>query len=202
MTDDEEQPLDERLAQADREIQRAQLEEKIRELGGTLWRPGGDDAKTNEVELTFLNHVLAWETGPFSTHDAWLARHGLGFVPPAELEGRQLKTELWRLIESLAVVARVFIYHTNHLSDAELYARLWSEVLKGDGPDFARTPDDACHHDFADYGTGADEEARSWLEFYATEKERREWACDWPDTVIPPRRRAPFRRDHRLPVRD
>ena len=201
MADDHE-PLDERLARADREIQRARLEERIRELGGQMWRPGGDETPTTEVELAFLNHVMAWETGPFSTHRAWLARHGLVFMPPAELSGRKLKSELWRLIESLAVVARVFLYHTNHLSDAELYAQLWHEVLNSDAPDFARTPDDACHRDLADWSTGDSEDERIWLTFHATEKERRQHVLDFPATVLPPRRRAPFRRDHRLPVRD
>ena len=43
---------------------------------------------------------------------------------------------------------------------------------------------------------------RLWLTFPASEKERREHARDFPETVLPPRRRAPFRRDLRLPVRN
>lgn len=190
--------LEERLARADRAIRRAQLEQKIRELGGLI-PESNPDADVSDIELEFLNHVIAWETGPFSTHCEWLARHGLIFATPEELRGRALKKELWRLIEALAVVARVFLYHTNHLSDAELYARLFHEVLDGDGPDFARTPDDACHWDFADAGSG---EETLWLTFYADDQERKEWVQHFPDVVLPPKRRPPYRRDHRLPVRD
>lgn len=118
--------------------------------------------------------------------------------PPAELFGRALKRELWRLIEALAV-ARVFLYHTNHLSDAELYARLWSEVLAGECPDFTRTPDDACHWDFADAGSGEEE---LWLRYHASPQERRDWKEWFPDAPVLPRERPPYRRDHRLPLRD
>jgi hypothetical protein len=192
-----EESLDERLARAEREIRQGQLEEKIRELGGFL-PPRAEDEPANDLVIGFFERVVAWETAPRSTHRDWLARRGLRFMPPAELCGRALKRELWRLIEALAI-ARVFLYHTNHLSDAELYARLWSAVLAGECPDFARTVDDACHWDFADVGSG-DEEL--WLRYHATPRERREWQEWFPDAVLPLRERARYRRDHRLPVRD
>lgn len=185
-----------RLARADSAIRHARLAEKIRELGGIV--PEAPDKDISEPEVAFLDHMIAWETGPFSTHCEWLARHGLVFEPPEELRGRRLKAELWRLIESLAA-ARVFLYRTNHLSDAELYARLWHEVLDSDAPDFARTPDDACHWDLADAGGRGEND---WLTFHATERERQQWKLDFPDTVLPPRQQARHCRDHRLPVRD
>lgn len=188
--------LADRLARADRQIWRERLTEQIRELGGLFSE--SNQETVSEEELAFLEHVLAWETGPRSTHRAWLARHGWSFMPPAELAGRQIKKELWRLMAALAV-ARVFLYHTNHLSDAELYHRLWNEVLAGECPDGARTPADACHWDLADAGSG---EESPWLRFYASEPERAEWGKDFPDTIMPDRCRPPCRRDHRLPQRD
>jgi hypothetical protein len=188
--------LDERLARADRNIQRARLEEKIRELGGIM--PVASNDNTSGEELAFLEYVLAWEKGPFATHCEWLARHGLVFAPPEELRGRALTVELWRMIAALAV-ACVFLYHTNHLSEAELYARLWHEVLDGSAPDFARTTDDARHWDFADAGSNGED---VWLTFYATEKEKSEWLGDIPGTVLPRHRMPPYLRDHRLPKRD
>jgi hypothetical protein len=188
--------LKSRLSQIDRRIQRDQLREKIRELGGMAG--GMDNGEVSEAELSFLERVVAWETGPRSSHRAWLARHGRSFVPPVELDGADLKTELWRLIRALAE-ARVFLYHTNHLTDAELYARLWTEVLQVECPDVARSRDDACHCDFADAG-GAGEEI--WLRFYANPAERAEWKREFPEITLPERRRPLFRRDHRLPRRD
>lgn len=188
-----------RLDKVDRQIRRARLRQEIEELGGQVGDADGKDV--SDTELEFLERVLMWEKGPRSTHRAYLARQGMPFIPPAELDGRRLKIELWRLIRALAG-ARVFLYHTNHLSDAGLYAQLWSEVLPAECPDFARTHNDACHWDLADWSTGNPEDERIWLTFYASKTERREHARDFPETMLPPRSRPPFRRDHRLPVRD
>jgi hypothetical protein len=192
-----EESLDDRLDRVDRQIRRERLRCEIEEAGGLLFGPD-DREDVSDVELSFLDRVLAWERGPRSTHRAWLARQGRTFIPPAELDGRRLKIELWRLIRALAG-ARVFLYHTNHLSDRTLYEQLWSEVLPAECPDFARTRDDACHRDFADPGSGDEE---TWLGFYASNAERREWQTLFPGTPVPPRSPPPFRRDHRLPVRD
>lgn len=199
MTDDSDnldELLEARLAQVDRRIRRDRLREQIRELGGIVGGPEGGEV--SDVELTFLERVVAWETGPRSSHRAWLARKGLTFVPPAELDGPGLTKELWRLIRGLAR-ARVFLYHTNHLSDSELYARLWNEVLPAECPDFVRTIDDACHWDFADAGSGDDE---TWLRYYASPADRREWDRQFPGTPLPARRRPPYHRDRLLPKRD
>lgn len=194
--------LNNRFVKADRAIRRSRLDAKIRELSGIIGGPATESGDTSDLDVGFLERVIAWEEGPFSTHRAWLARQGFMFSSPESVEPSRLKHELWRSIESLAEVARVFLYHTNHLSDAELYAKIWSEVLENEGPDFARTQDDACHHDFADYSTGSAEDERTWLTFYASEDERREHLQNFPETQLPPRKCTPFRRNHRLPVRD
>jgi hypothetical protein len=195
MTDDNGR-IDEQLGPEGRANRREQLVSRIRKLGGYVPEPNGDISP--EFELSFLAHVLAWETGTFSTHGEWLARHGFVFEPPEDLRGRRLKAELWRLIEALAV-ARVFLYHTNHLSDAELYTRLWNDVLDADAPDFGRTCDDGCHWDFADAGSG---EEQIWLTYYASEAERHAWVREFRDVVLPACKRPPYCRDHRLPLRE
>lgn len=188
--------IDGHLDPVGRANRREQLVRRIRKLGGYVPEPSADVSP--ELELSFLAHVLAWETGPSSTHGEWLARHGFVFEPPHALHGCRLTCELRRLIEALAV-ARVFLCHTNHLGDGELYARLWNEVLDADAPDFARTHNDACHWDFADAGSG---EEQTWLMYYASEEERQAWVHEFRDVVLPARRRPPYCRDHRLPQPD
>lgn len=155
-----------------------------------------DDEDVSEIELGFLERVVAWETGPRSSHRAWLARAGLSFMPPAELEGPGLTREMWRLIRSLAK-ARVFLWHTNHLGDAELYEQLWNEVLAAECPDCARTHRDVCHWDFAEMGNG---DADLWLRYYASPADRRAWSRQFPETRLPPRERPPCHRDRLLPA--
>ena len=180
-------------ARSERAIRRDQLAQTIRSLGGYVPESTGDNP--SDIELSFLAHVVAWETGTVSTHGEWLARRGFVFPPLDKIPANELTAELWRLIGALAV-ARVFLHHTDHLSDARLYLRLCDEVLPGDAPDFVRTADAACSHDFADAGAG---EERLWLEYYATEEERRLWATEFR-VVLPPRKRPPYARDHRLPT--
>lgn len=189
------QNIDQQVARAERAVRRERLVKQIRELGGYV---PDSDTDPSELELGFLARVVAWETRPFSTHGEWLAQRGQVFDPPDELHGRALKKELWRLIRALAL-ARVFLENTDHISDAELYTRVWNEVLDADAPDFARTPDDACHWDFADAGGSGEQE---WLMYYATEEQRRTWAHESRDVVLPPRKCPPFHRDCRLPRRD
>jgi hypothetical protein len=184
------------LTQADREIAREQLKQKIRSLGGIVGE--SSPALDLDLELTFLQRVLAWETGALSTHRDWLAQRGLCFEPPEDLREGRLQEELSRLIDALAL-ARVFLYHTDHLSDAELYTRLWHEVLPDEAPDLARTADDGCHWDFADWSA---DDGRVWLAYYASPAERQEWACESPGVKLPPRKRPRFNRDHRLPRRE
>src|SRR4051812_45527246 len=108
---------------------RARLIERIRSMGGYVPDPPSEDA--SELEIAFLERVVAWETSPVATHREWLARHGWEFSPPEEVAEADLPAELWRLIAGLSV-ARVFLGQTDHLTDAELYHYLWHQVLAGD----------------------------------------------------------------------
>lgn len=189
-------PLREQLDRVDRQIRRDSMQRKIQEAGGLLF--GADSEEVSDAELSFLERVLAWETGPSSSNRAWLARNGLSFIPPAELTGWRWKEELWRLIHALAA-ARVFLHHTNHLSEGGLYAKRWADVLPAECPDCARSRDDACHWDLADPSAG---DEQSWLRYYASAAEREDWQRMFPDVVLPVRSRPPYRRDHRLPQRD
>ncbi len=189
----EDDKIQQETARAERAFRREHLVKQIRELGGEV---PDSNCEISELELSFLARVVAWETRPFSTHGEWLAQHSYVFDPPDELRGPALEKELGRLIDALAV-ARVFLMHTDHLSDAELYTRLWNDVLDADAPDFARTASDACHWDFADAGAG---EEQLWLMYYASEEQRQTWVHEFPDVKLPPRKNLPYRRDRRLPV--
>jgi hypothetical protein len=178
-----------------RRLRRDWLVKKIQELGGTVGVFPAEDP--SELELEFLERTLAWETTPRSSNREWLKRRGLHFLPPFACDEVRLGAELPRLISALAT-ARVFLYHTNHLSDRELYERLCREVLPAECPDDTRTEQDGFHWDFA----GGDGDAKTWLQYYASPAERREWQQDFPADALPPRKCAPFDRDRHLPQRE
>jgi hypothetical protein len=177
-----------------RVAERDRLLRKICDLGGIASSPMSD--QVSDLELGFLHRVIAWEEGPFTTHREWLRRRGQSFPAITEIPPERLSRVLWQLIEALAS-ARVFLMHTDHLSDSSLYVKLTTEVLDGNAPDFARCEDDAYHRDFADPSAGHDQE---WLTFYADEHEREEWRSILPETLLPPRQRPAHDRDRLLPT--
>ena len=139
--------------------------------------------------------LLASETAPMSTNREWLRRRGWIFPEPAKLSGLQVKEELWRLIRALEK-ARLFIENTDHLSDAELYARLWHDVLDAEEPDLPRSKAEAWHWDLADPTAGHEVE---WLTYYASEDDREMWKEEYPDFDLPEHRDPPYERDDAMP---
>ncbi|MEO1370310.1 MAG: hypothetical protein AAFX50_24265 [Acidobacteriota bacterium] len=58
----------------------------------------------------------------------FLAACGYGVRPPESIDDAEIHAELWRLIWTLAIL-RLLLEHTDHLSDRELYARLYDVEL-------------------------------------------------------------------------
>ena len=95
---------------------------------------------------------------------------------------------------------RMFLYSTNHLSDRELYEKLWDDVLQEEGPLLLSCGDSACHIDLV--SSGSEEDNELYLRYYADEETRRDWLKDWPDDIMPAHEQPPFDRDRHLPSRD
>lgn len=175
------------------ERRREELVARIRELGGQHHERSPDCPL--EVEVAFLERVVAFETTPRTSNRDWLARRGIRFRSPRELGGADLARELSRLVKALAT-GRVCLANTDHLTDAELYQRLWDMVLPEKVSDSERTRDAEMLWDFSDSPDGS---ADTWLRWYATEEQRLDWSMEFPDDPMPPRESPPPRRDHRLP---
>jgi hypothetical protein len=99
------------------------------------------------------------ELAPSVTGRELLLCHGIVPVPPQELKSPLvLHDELWTIIEALALNG-VFLLNTDHLSDSELYARLYYCILNESTR--AVPPSDQCSefidiahpmdHEFAKY---------------------------------------------------
>jgi hypothetical protein len=178
------QPPD-RNNDASSESERDRLVREIERRGGIHHAESGCDPQT---ELDFLRYVVDWETGKHRTHREWLAERGMIFPPPSERlaeDPEQLRELLNNLIDALHK-ARVFLHCTDHLSDADLYKRLWTDVLDGEAPDTCRTQRNAIHFDLAD-PMQSREEAIAWLTYYADDEERAEWKSNFPEMPLPPK---------------
>lgn len=82
-----------------------------------------------EPDEFYWTMVYDLEHAPTVTGRARLLEHGIIPVPPQELtDPTSLHDELWTVIEALSMVG-IFLFNTNHLTDSDLYARLYYRIL-------------------------------------------------------------------------
>jgi hypothetical protein len=192
MADNEKDPLG--LDAVDRAIRINELEERLRELGEGETHVSGECPP--EVHEQFLSHVVEYETAPLTTQSDELHKEGTTLPPPATMDGPALHRKLWEVIHALAARS-CFLHHTNHLSDRELYTHLRTDSLKEEMPDIKPGRGFEWHIDLI--GSGTDEDIEIGLRYYDDEEQRKRWAEDFPDMVIPPHEDPPYDRDRHLP---
>ena len=182
------------LDEADRAIRINELEEKARELGMSSMYVS-DECPSPEHEQ-FLRDMIAFESGPLSTRFDQLAEAGIELPDPDALDDAELTTKLWEVIHALAA-RDVMLYHTDHLSDRQLYEHLWHSSLREQTTIMPPGSGWMCHIDLI--GGGSDEDIEIGLRYYDTPEQREHWATDFPDLVIPPHEDPPYDRDRQLP---
>lgn len=127
-----------------------------------------------------------------------LPEAGILLPPPKQLDDGQLTEKLWEVIDALAHHG-TFLQNTDHLSDRQLYAELWNDLLREEP--FEPVPEDLgqgfCFIDLV--GSGSEEDIHLLLKHYADESFRQSWQKDWPDDPIPDHEDPPYDRDRLLP---
>lgn len=82
-----------------------------------------------EPDEFYWTMVYDLEHAPTVTSRARLLEHGIIPVPPHELpDPTSLHDELWTIIEALSLVG-IYLMNTGHLTDSDLYARLYYRIL-------------------------------------------------------------------------
>ena len=179
---DEDDPLG--LAAVDREIAEATTER-------------GDDASLSDPPTPALEEQLrASEPENWTPPAKQLADENIPLLPPDEITDETLTPILWELLHNLALRG-FYVLHTDHLSDRELYAELWTRGLREPAHLPGRNPRGGWFHDFL--GSWGEDEMQLWLRYYASDEERAKHAKEWPKTPLPPKEKPAFNRDWRLP---
>lgn len=183
------------LAAVDQAIRINELTERVRDLGD-----GGDAMYVSEdcppgVHEGFLRNIIAWETGPFTSHFEMLQEDGIELPSPDALGDGALTAKLWEVIHALARRS-TYLHRTDHLSDRELYEELWSETLH---EQTLAEPGSGWECSIDLIGSGSEEDIQTGLRYYESEEERRHWAEEFPGDIIPPHEDPPYDRDRHLP---
>jgi hypothetical protein len=171
-----------------------ELKQKIRDATGQNPVFGTMNDCPPEVEEAFLRSVLAYEVAPRKTLMDALADSGVSVPAPDDLSDTKLSSKLWEVIHGL-VALRVTIGNTDHLSDRALYTLLHTETLH---TELALGTEQTMQIDMTESGNYEDG-LRTYLTYYASEKERYRYAKIFPKLHIPPHCEPPRRRDHLIP---
>jgi hypothetical protein len=154
----------------------------------------GLDADTREA---FWTQVAAFEDAAERPLTERLAEAGFKLPPARELDQSALHRQLWALIGQLAQW-RCFLWFTNHLSDRELYELLLEEVLPEPEKEL---PPELGYNTLIDMSEfDRDKPAGTiYVQYYADEQERADWARDCPELELPAHEDPPHDRDRHLP---
>ena len=150
-----------------------QLEEQLRARGAQFMV--GDDFD-EEMRESFLEHVLQFENAERKPLREWL--------------GEQT-TDLHELLERLALLG-IAVECCDHLSDDELLARLTERL----DDQVALLPGTVLHMELID-----DADHETWLTYYASDEDRARWKEEFPDEVLPPKRKPQYVRNMPEPFR-
>jgi len=138
---------------------------------------------------------------PFAERQGVTARSRLearGIALPATdtLDEDELTDALWRVIDASAAM-QIFLLHTDHLSDRELYHALLTDILDEDVEDAGASWSRGQIIDVL--GQCDEEDNQIYLRFYADESFRQLWSQDFPEEPVPLSERPPADRDRLLP---
>lgn len=126
----------------------------------------------------------------------YLKETGVSLPKPKTLNDEQLHDKLWEVIRAMAEVNQI-LYHTDHLSDRQLYEALWDDILREPTYINPEDPNTVTHIDIL--GGCSEEDIRNRLKYYADEDERESFACEYPDDDIPDHEDPQYDRDRYLP---
>ena len=149
-----------------------------------------------EIASNFLENVLAFEEAEERPLFDVLIEDGFSLPAPKDLCDQEIREKLWEVIYAMSRRG-YFLYHTDHLSDRELYLRLWEDTLKEPTAIIPEKSLTSCHIDLV--GDGSSEQMEVYLKYYADVDERRWHGEEFPEDEIPTHRDPPYDRDRHLP---
>jgi hypothetical protein len=155
-------------------------------------------ASFGEAYREYARKMDLFMDGPTTTYFEQLTGAGIQLPAPESIADVDLRSKLWEVIAGLAAL-RVHLDDTDHLSDRELYARLWHEYLRGETP---VNNEIGFNSTLGIMPDGVEPDTSEFLRYYADEDERQRWMKDDPEYEMPAHEDPPYDRDALLPCAD
>lgn len=155
-----------------------------------------DDISLRGLIDSFKRWIKKVDEAPTTTWKEELSVRGYDFVYRLDENDAEVRLRLEILLEALAGM-QVFVSNTDHLSDRELYTVLLNKHLV---QAVAQIPFDnhtGCVIDII--GSEVQEDPLNWLRYYASNRERMEWAKQNVGKRLPALEQPPYSRESRLP---
>jgi hypothetical protein len=173
-----------------------ELKERLELIAGGPVPAGSSENCPDEVYEKFLENVLAFETAPQMTLFDALVKKGVQLPAPEQMDDPRLTATLWEVIRGMALFG-AYLHSTDHLSDRELYHRLWAEILH---EPTVLMPENPCFTQHIDIiGAFSEEDIQLYLKYYADEEARQRWVEQFPADIMPVHEAPPYDRDRHLP---
>ena len=160
--------------------------------------PPGEDPSLVARQLDEMEEqVIQMSKAPLTTYFRKLERAGVKLPPPGMMDASELNRRLSQIVQGLARL-KIYLGHTDHLSDRDLYTELWDGLLHIQVPDVSPNRFTLCFYSMLRVGDER-QDGELYMRYYAGQEARQVWAKEFPDKPLPPRRKPPFNRDRYLP---
>jgi hypothetical protein len=191
---EEPEPFDPQKAQRERV---AALQEQANELaGGEMSHSEAEDLDPGIAEQFWANVVAFESAAPGATLFVELEEAGVAMPPPETLDDMQVTEKVWEIAQKLGEMS-TYLEHTDHLSDRELYVKLWSDVLREPAMMPAGMP--GWNQNISMIGSYGEEELEIMHRYYEDAESRQRWLKEWPNETLPDPEPLPYDRDAYLP---
>lgn len=158
-----------------------------------------EELEASKAELfSYLQKLDAWEDGYGTTSAKQLIARGVSLPDPDSLDDPEASAKLTEVIDYLAMLG-TYLDSTDHMTDRQLYTRLWKETLNHITMDISDQVEGACVC-MIDFTDGNEDDQMARLRHSASIRERADWKADFPDSPVPAHEpKKPADRDRFLP---
>jgi hypothetical protein len=149
-----------------------------------------------EAYAEFERKMDLLENGPRTTNFQQLLDRGTELPEPGSIPDDRIRAKVWQVLAGLASLG-VYLDQTDHLSDRDLYAKLWNDVLRQEVAAFDEFGSD---HVMMLQPDGVEPDTSTFFRYFADERWRGEFSKENPEFLMPEHEDPPHNRDCLLPI--